>query len=80
MPLYNDPTIDEQFRDALGRLERDARDLNLSLTDVCSEAGHGRSTHYRYRESLPAPVVILADMQRVVKRKREAALAGPRKR
>lgn len=59
-------TIEDDFNDALDRLERDAKTAGLTWSSVCRLAGASRATPERWHRSPPATVQILANMQRIV--------------
>jgi hypothetical protein len=63
----------EVFLDAVDTMEADAKKVGMNLTSVCKASGIGRATPDLWRKKVPKTVVLLTEMQDVV-RQRKAEL------
>lgn len=64
-------TIDEEFKDALERLEKDAKDVGMTITSICRETGVSRATPDRWRRHPPKSIELLTKMQSIVEARRQ---------
>lgn len=64
--------ISAQFKEAVSKLETDAKKVGLTITSICRETGVSRATPDRWKREAPTTVQLLARMQDVVERKKRA--------
>lgn len=64
--------ISAQFKEAVSKLETDAKKVGLTITSICRETGVSRATPDRWKREVPTTVQLLARMQDVVERKKRA--------
>jgi transposase-like protein len=61
-------TFADDFKDRITKLERDALDAGLNLTEVCRQAGVSRATPDRWRRKTPKTISLVSRMEQIVAR------------
>lgn len=64
--------ISAQFKDAVTRLEADAKKVGLTITAICRQTRVSRATPDRWKREAPTTVQLLAKMQGVVEERKKA--------
>lgn len=60
----------ETFNKALDQLETDAKSVGLNFTSLCRQTKISRATPDRWRKNPPTTIVLLSQMQEIVRLKR----------
>lgn len=60
--------FDKAFRDALNKIEEDAKAIGANMTVVCKLAGVGRASPVRWRNDVPKTIQLLDRMAAVVEK------------
>lgn len=69
-------TFYNQFIAELDEIERRAKNVGSSITDICREAGIARATPDRWRKKAPKSVDLIDKMRTAVKAAEEKASAS----
>ena len=64
-----------QFRAAIDAVENAARELGVTMADLCESVGISRATPPRWKRSTPATIAALQKLQDEVARRRRAQRA-----
>jgi transposase-like protein len=64
-------TFEQTFQQALDQVEKDAKEVGMTITSICRDLGISRATPDRWRKEPPKTVEILTKMQGIVAARRE---------
>lgn len=73
-----DKKFSDVFRDALDKIETDARKVDLNLTQLCKMTGISRATPDRWRKKMPKTIELIDEMQDIIVAERDRTVHEPK--